>query len=329
LEIGNLNASLETVPLARIDFENRRYALDCREPSAALVDSIRRQGLLSPPLLSQPDRAGLHTIALGRKRLLACRAAGLDAADCLVASPETAELDLLSAAIEYRRAKGGLGKIEKGRAFRAWESLCPAGDPESAFLPLIGLAPKRGILDPIRKWARIPADVELAYFEGLLPEASALALARWDERARAAFANLFREFHFGINLQKEALELVPETARRENSGIAEAIGSLRAEAANLVPPESSTPDQAEAFRRCLLRRRFPRLSKAEERFAGAVKELRLPKGCAVVPPPSFEGDVYRFTCAFASIEQAVKNLTDSARRIGASEGLREFLERGE
>jgi len=324
-----VNAALETIPLARIDLENTIYALDCRGPSDELADSVRREGLLSPPLLSPLNTDSRHTIALGRKRLLACRAAGLERAECLVVSPETSEIDLLKIAIEDKRAKGELGKIEKGRALRAWESIRPSGDPENGFLPLLGLAPKLGILDPIRKWARIPADVESAYFNGLLSEAPALVLSGCDESSRSAFIDLFRELRFGVNLQKEALELIPEIARRETVEVSGTIAGLRAEAASLVAPDSSTPEQAAAFRRRLRRRRFPRLSRAEEKFENAIKELRLPRGCAIDPPPFFEGDRYRFTCEFNSTNQAARDLAESAGQIEASESLREFVERGE
>ena len=324
-----MDLKLEEVSLERVDFDDRRFDLSGGRPPRELVASVRRVGLASAPVLSAQDARGRHTIVIGWRRLLACREAGLREAKCLVAAAEAQPPDLLRMAIEDLRASGGMGKLAQGRALRAWEGIRPEGQGESEFLSLLGLPPKRGLLDSIRRWARIAPDVEAACDAGLVAESAALALAAHPAEAREAFVRLFADLRFGVNLQKEALEMISETARREGAAPAEAIERVRGEALAEAGSAEDLPRLAEAFRRALRRRRFPRVSAAEERFGAIVRDLRLAPGCSIEAPPFFEGREYRFVCRFGSVEELARALRQAADKIGGAEALRDFIHRGE
>jgi hypothetical protein len=56
--------------------------------------------------------------------------------------------------------------------------------------------------------------------------------------------------------------------------------------------------KGDCIRAHLRKRRFPRLSQREEKFLQQRKNLRLPAGVQLLPPPSFEGDRFRFEIEF-------------------------------
>jgi len=110
------------VPLTRIDWNNAACLLRFgREPSQRLVESLKRTGMRTPPLLAK-GKSGLF-IVCGFERLRIWRELGHEEVAARIAPPEAAAQDLLSAAIQENQDGRGLNLIERGIALEKWTAL--------------------------------------------------------------------------------------------------------------------------------------------------------------------------------------------------------------
>jgi len=110
------------VPLTRIDWNNTACLLRFgREPSQRLVESLRRTGMRTPPLLAKGESALF--IVCGFERLRIWRELGHEEVAARIAPPEAPAQDLLSAAIEENQDARGLNLIEQAIALEKWTAL--------------------------------------------------------------------------------------------------------------------------------------------------------------------------------------------------------------
>lgn len=116
--------------LLRKGDEVRRLPVDELEPNrlqprrgfdergiAELADSIRRQGVLQPLVVTRNERGG-YTIVAGERRWRAARQAGLDSVPVMVREV-TADLDLLELALVENLQRADLDPIEEAEAYQA------------------------------------------------------------------------------------------------------------------------------------------------------------------------------------------------------------------
>lgn len=76
---------IELLPLdSLIPFENHPYKVIDNEEMAALVESIKTNGIMVPLAVRSPDEEGKHEIISGHRRLYAARQAGLETVPALI-----------------------------------------------------------------------------------------------------------------------------------------------------------------------------------------------------------------------------------------------------
>lgn len=82
-----------------------------------LASSIRRQGLLSPPIV-RSARNGRYEVLVGQRRLLACQKVGLDPVPCLLRDDmDDADASAVSLVENVHRAD--MHPLDKARALKA------------------------------------------------------------------------------------------------------------------------------------------------------------------------------------------------------------------
>ncbi len=110
------------VPLAAIAVSvlNTRKDLAAGGEDASLDDlarSIAEQGLISPPVLRrQPD--GRYEVVAGQRRVLACRALGLEAIPAIVRD-DLSDDDALALSLVENVQRADMSPLDKARAFQA------------------------------------------------------------------------------------------------------------------------------------------------------------------------------------------------------------------
>ena len=132
-------------------------------------------------------------------------------------------------------------------------------------------------------------------------------ILRLKPREQIALFNLFESLNLGVNLQREFLENLYESSRRDATTIDEIIKGEPL-ASILADETKSAQERTALFRSRLRHLRYPKLASTEERFANLVKSLKLPPEIAITPPAYFEGDTYRVDIRFKTPEDLAERL---------------------
>ena len=82
-----------------------------------LASSIRKQGLLSPPIV-RPTVDGRYEILVGQRRFLACRKIGLDPIPCLVRD-DLGDADAVTLSLVENVHRADMHPLDKARALKA------------------------------------------------------------------------------------------------------------------------------------------------------------------------------------------------------------------
>ena len=313
------------VPLTRIDWNNTACLLRFgREPSQRLVESLRRTGMRTPPLLAKGESALF--IVCGFERLRIWRELGHEEVAARIAPPEAPAQDLLSAAIEENQDARGLNLIEQAIALEKWTALHdevktghseenglkPALRTKDELLSLLGYKPGPAIIERLRAFRQLSTAAQTALARGTLPEGAAATLREFSAEEQDHLVPIMLALRFTAGMCRDFSREFLETCRREKIAVAALLREL-----GLDRTRNDTPQQIALLRRSALealhRRRFPILSRLERDFATRQAALGLGDEIQLRPPKDFEGDQYHLDVRvsnFAQLDRAVRALAE-------------------
>jgi ParB-like chromosome segregation protein Spo0J len=309
---------LEPVPLAAIDWQDTSSLVTYGPLPETLRRSIQAVGLLQTPLL-QGRRHGGFRIVSGSRRLLICRELGLEPITCQILDESLPPGASLRLAVYDNIATRVLNPVERSLVLAKMLAFFPRSQVIGEFLPLLHLEPSVTLLSRYLELLRLENDMLDALADGRLHERTASALAPLEPPDRRALFTLFGEFSFSVSVQQEIIALAVEIGQREGMVPAEV---LKADAIAALRREQRRPvrHRAEEIRRYLQGRRTPRLTARRERFLKEARELALPAGVRLLPPPSFEGPHWRLEFTF----QRGKDLAATLRTMAVMAEHPEF-----
>ncbi len=291
----------KSVPLDTIDLSDHT----CRISSLAdpdwidaLAESIDRLGLLQAPLIleKEPHRR----IVSGFRRIAACRRSGCEEIPCRVLGPKTPTRKVVQLAVADNAWQRPLNLMEKARAFALLEESYPESKRLADIATPLGLVENPKMIDKLIRLTRLPAPIQQAVETGLLGLAMALTLGTLEMEEGRQILELFQTFHFGLNRQRELLELIREIAKRESIPIGQVLASDEI-IAILNRTDQDRPARGGALRRYLKQRRYPVLTQAETAFRRLERELRLGPRVRLNPPPYFEGNTFQLVLFFDTV----------------------------
>ena len=333
------------VPLTRIDWNNTACLLRFgREPSQRLVESLRRTGMRTPPLLAKGESALF--IVCGFERLRIWRELGHEEVAARIAPPEAPAQDLLSAAIEENQDARGLNLIEQAIALEKWTALHdevktghseenglkpalrtrdglkpalrtrnglkPALRTKDELLSLLGYKPGPAIIERLRAFRQLSTAAQTALARGTLPEGAAATLREFSAEEQDHLVPIMLALRFTAGMCRDFSREFLETCRREKIAVAALLREL-----GLDRTRNDTPQQIALLRRSALealhRRRFPILSRLERDFATRQAALGLGDEIQLRPPKDFEGDQYHLDVRvsnFAQLDRAMRALAE-------------------
>jgi hypothetical protein len=148
-----------------------------------------------------------------------------------------------------------------------------------------------------------------------------------DGDSRLALVSLFQFLNLGKNRQKEFFALLRDVALRKEISVAALL--KREELTRILQADSLSVGQKTQRVRTLLRRwRYPHLVAVETRFQQLVREMRLPPGIQLRPPPNFEGDKFRLELTFRTPEDfsRIVDKLQTVAKSGKLDALRQLWE---
>ena len=313
-----------SIQLDQIDWNDTSCLITYGPLPHKLLHSIQTVGLITPPLL-QDKKNGLFRIICGSRRLAACKKIGSDSPPCQVLPSFLEHQRCLRLAIYDNVAQRTLNPVEKSLVLAKMAKYLEEPQLINEFMPILDLEPSVTLFDRYVGLHDLEEMILDSLATGRLNERIGFALAKQEKEDRIAYLRLFEELPFSVSVQEELVETVEDISRRENL-TAEQVLSSKAVTTLRQAHQSPARQRAQEIRKYLRDRCNPRLTARRERFARETRDLGLPSGVRLVPPPYFEGPKWVLQCTFERAEELARRLRHLARLADQPE-LQGIMER--
>jgi hypothetical protein len=310
-----MDAQLLAVPLERLDWQDRSFAIRSFTPTEPLQASLQRHGLLFPPwvLHSAADR---WIIVDGFKRLKWLHANSLEPVEVLLFPAETEHTPLLLRRLEAKLFGNPLNLAEKAQIVAQLAAVLPPQQVLTDYFPLLNLAARPAAIE---KWCAVARSEDFlltAIATEQVCERAALELVDWDRAAREQVIALLGELRCSSSIQLEIIERIAEVALNQGKTPVDMLCAPDFQAI-LQTPGQSHRQKTQALRDLLHRWRYPRLWARQQRFAEDLAKARLPAGIRLQPPAAFEGNTWQVQIQFASPEKLQRSAAALAELAGS------------
>lgn len=305
----------ETVSIEKINFRDERFRTSYHSSLDRLILSIKKVGLVSPPLVRRGKKG--FVVITGWKRILACRELRLRSLNVLV-TEEPNDLDLFLAGVHENLAAREIGLVEKSVILG---KLVKFGQDEKSLfrvcLPLLCLPATRSALDLLLALSKAEKEAQVFVQDKGLPFVLVQSLLQFRPEERRLLFPLLRPL--GQNKQKEMLEDLHEVSRRDDVGVVEILKDRNIQRI-LRGDKLSSVQKAEGIRSRIREKRYPRWRGTLESFSATLKALRWPKEIAIQPSPFFEDENFSVSFRFQDREQ-FNACVSRLQQLGEREGL--------
>lgn len=310
-----MSNTLQKVQLSEISLSELFFVTTEGRDNDALQKSIASCGLLQPPCLWRHGEEAAYMVICGYRRLQAIRNLGWQQLSAWVFDPAIPQARLLECALQDNLAHRKFNPIETAHALKRLMECFPRDSVISEWLPRFGLSASGRMLERFLSLCILEQESRAALIAGSLTESSALRLCSYSAEDRLAVFALMQQLHLSTGKQAELLECLEDLSRRDKSALRDVAAAADIE--QVCSDERLNRVQKTAQVRHILRtRRFPRLHAAEDRVASVLKELQLPAGIRVMPPPHFEGRTFKAEMTFTSADELLQHGRELQRAAG-------------
>ncbi len=303
-----MNYRLKTVAISSIDITNTTFFISTDTDNRLLQASIKRVGLLNPPYLYFDATQQQYCIVCGYRRIMACMACGWENISAYIVDADMKESEIFLLGLYDNLAHRMLNAVE--RAY-ATQKLLTYFSPETVirdYFPRMGLPPTYKTLEHMQALAGLDPETQKALVNNTLTEALAVKLAQQDAADRSAFLSLLSQVHLSAAKQEEVFAYCSDIAVRDGVSCREILNAQQLW--NIMNQQTLNRTQkGDRVRFCLRKMRFPRLTRCEETFAQNRKQLRLPPGVTLSPPPFFEGGSFCLRIEFQDAPELADKTT--------------------
>ncbi len=316
----------KVILISEIDTRDDTCRLSLRTDPDALLASIRAVGLINPPVLRQRQDFK-YQIVCGFRRVEACKTLGWHEIKARVLKARSTELDSLKLAILDNRSHRQLNVVEQARGIQKLSPHLPPRNRLHVLSSLLGFPQNPKVLKKIEALSRLPGAILAGVTNEIVSFERAVDLSRFSHEDGLSLFELFKLLKLSQNKQREIITLVQEIAIREDLQPKDILQS-REITTILDRPELNRNERGSKIRAYLKRRRFPRLTKAEERFSKELKALKLNEHMHMTAPPYFEGEQYTLRMTFKSVkdfDERRKTLDAMARNPAMKRLLEPFF----
>jgi ParB family chromosome partitioning protein len=300
------------VDLRAIDLDDASFRLSCGFDLEPLKASIRRVGLINPPVLrKRPD--GCYQIVCGYRRIGALRELGVSSAACQLVPSETSDEACLLLSLYDNISHRELNPIEKSMALHRLLSYYGEEKIVRDFLPLLKLQPHTTQFRTYQPLCLLDKEIRDALLQDIIDVRTALRLAQLDPESRECLAQLLVDLRLSVSKQAEVITAVTEIGLQDGLSTSDVTGDPAVQSI-LAHDTLNRPQKGDAVLRLLREKRYPRLTAKEKQVKGALGKVKFPPGVAITPPPFFEEDRYCLSVCFTGWQELRERL-DSLRTV--------------
>ena len=290
----------KVISISEIDTKDDACNLTLRTDPDALVAPIRAVGLINPPVLKQRQDFK-YQIVCGFRRVMACKALGWHEIKARVLKGSPTEIDSLKLAILDNRSHRRLNLVEQAQGIQKLSPHIPFRNRLQMLSSLLGFPQNRKVFEKIEALSRLPEAVQAGVTDEIVSLEAAVDLSEFSHEDALSFFDLFKGLKLSQNKQRDVITLIQEIAIREDLKPGEVLQSKELRTI-LDRPELNRNEKGSKVRAYLKQRRFPTLTKVEERFSKELKDLKLNDRIHLTPPPYFEGGPYTLRMTFNSMK---------------------------
>ncbi len=315
LEITNIFP--QQINLSQIDDSPGPYGMSYGFDPGPLAASINKIGLINSPILARKGKGGVEDefwVVAGFRRIAVLKTLDVDQAPCRVLPPETSSLQCLMLNLYDNLAVRDFNAVETGMALTRLAELLPEEEVMKNVMPLFNLPSHE---ETLHLFVRIETSLDRRAKDllacGSLSIQAAKLLLEMDSPARNEICRYFSAVKFSKNQQAQFIDFVNDLSRIENQSIFELLN--KSDLTIICENEQmNSPQKVRALIKLLRTRRLPHLVKAEKGFNRMVKNLKLPAGFQITPPPYFEGPNYKLEISFMDGKDLREKLVTLAKK---------------
>ncbi len=309
------------IPTEMLDETPGPYTMSFGFDLDPMLESIRKVGLLNPPLVERDGSGKIHIIA-GYRRALALKSLKEEEIVCRDLSSSTLDASkrLLLNLYDNLACREFNGP-EKGMILERLMGHFSEEDVLSFYMPLLGLPSHRPLLMTYLKLGELEREIRVAFAHERLSYKTVRAFVEMRPASRAAFFKWFAIIMFNFNQQSQFIELTQDIS--SESGVPVPVFLGEGGLVEILEDRGlNGPQKAKAAIDWLRARKLPNLHDAERKFQGMIRRIGLPDGVVVQHSPFFESQDYRLELRFRDGKALRKKILE----LASLEGLEQFMD---
>ncbi len=289
------------VSLEDVDPHDTTFRVTTNTNNDELVRSISTIGLLNPLILKKKEDSTFCIIS-GFRRIQSCLETGLKKIPARIVKPDISYLDCAILSIADNAFDRQLNIIEQSRAFEMLFASSEKVQVVAKIAVSLNLPGNPSHIKKIRSISNLPASIQNFILDDTISLTIALELSCLENNISEAFGNLFNDLKLSLSKQKEILTLTKEISIRENVPIIRILEG--SDIQNIITDHDIDRNRKTGkIRKLLSAKRFPELTKAENKYYEKLNTIELGAGVKLVPPKNFEGTDYLLTFTFNSVKE--------------------------
>ncbi|MGV7221492.1 MAG: ParB N-terminal domain-containing protein [Nitrospinales bacterium] len=289
-----------------------------------LKTSIQELGVTNPVILLRVDKTESFRIISGHRRVSISKVLGFRDVIARVVEEQIDSATCLKINILDNLYHRTYSDIEKGIVINK-VSKTGLNEREiiEEFLPFLEIQPSKKLMDQFLKSNQFSKGLQLLLHENNIPIRVFATLFNWNDSDRNALEKLIQPLHLGINKWREFIELVDETARRENITPAAILDNTDL---NFILDNNEIPihKKYDSIIDILKLRRFPAISEMQKKFYIALDKLDMDPRTKVRAAKYFEDDEIKIELKFSRQADLLAQVEKLANAAG-SEAMRDLI----
>lgn len=306
-----------TVFLDEIDLTDQRFKVSTGGPSGPLAASIQIAGVITPPILLQCGRS--YAIISGFKRIIACKKLKYKRIFAQIYSAETPLEHCVNVAIIENALLRELNFVEQGRIIQLLDQFYSDQGKLCKQATKLGLPVNLDMAQKLRTVAQMNPVLQKALVEGHIALPVALQLKEMaDDTIANKIAMIFTKIGLSLNRQREIIDWLTAISCRDGisvNGLLEDNKLIKI----LNCTDTDRKQKSIQVRQYLRKKRYPEMTKAEERYQEFLQRLNLGKGIQLIAPHHFEGPTYSIKIDFNRFEELIVRFQRLEGKINSPE----------
>ncbi len=293
-------------------------ALTLLEPSEALIDSIRSEGIVEPPVVLRTD-AGFLPVT-GVLRLKAAMILGINETGVIIIDNEPYEKAILMA-IHSNLCGRGLKAVEEALYISMLKKYF-SEKKAANLLQIFSIHRNRNIFYECDIVSGLNPEI-LGKFAGMsIPWIILRRFLTWDVKSIELILEIFANIHLSFSKQRILLDYIENISGLTGRPAHEILlNENTTEILNMQNPVQRGDRIMESLRK----KCFPMLTKTREKYKQYLMQARLPSNITLTPPSGFEGKKFRLTASVTSTDE-LKKLAADIKRLASDTAMASILE---